>query len=89
VPEGDGTWAAAWVRGETVLWLKQKGLLRKIDFTNPSKVEETRFDAGNDANAPISQAIREALNAAFSVPAPQPVPKGGVSVLPPPASQKP
>ena len=68
LPDGYNTWAAAWLRGTTVMWVTQKGLLRKIDFTNPAKVEETRFEADKDAAAPIPPDIREALRAALAVP---------------------
>ena len=68
LPDGYDTWAAAWVRGGTVMWVTQKGLLRKIDFTNPAKVEETRFEADKAADAPIPPDIREALRAALDVP---------------------
>src|SRR6185295_20205846 len=49
LPDGHDTWAAGWAPGTTVLWITQKGLLRKIDFTNPAKVEETRYEADNVA----------------------------------------
>ena len=68
LPDGYDTWAAAWVRGATVMWVTQKGLLRKIDFTNPAKVEETRFEADEPTDAPIPPDIREALIAALTVP---------------------
>src|SRR6185436_13051537 len=68
LPDGYNTWAAAWVRGTTVIWVTQKGLLRRIDFTNPAKVEETRFEADKAAAAPIPPDIREALRAALAVP---------------------
>jgi hypothetical protein len=56
-----------------VMWVTQKGLLRKIDFTNLTKVEETRFEADKAAAAPIPPDIREALRTAFTVPdAPKP-----------------
>lgn len=68
LPDGYDTWAAAWVRGTTVMWVTQKGLLRKIDFTNLAKVEETRFEADKAVTAPIPPDIREALRAALTVP---------------------
>ena len=36
LPDGYGTWAAAWTRGATVLWVLQKGHVRSYDFTNPA-----------------------------------------------------
>ncbi len=68
LPDGYDTWAAAWVKDTTVLWVSQKGLLRKIDFTEPAKVEETRYAADKADAAPIPADIREALRAALAVP---------------------
>ncbi len=75
LPDGYDTWAAGWVRGTTVIWITQKGLLRKIDFTNLTKVEETHFEADKVTTAPIPPDIREALRAALTAPdAPKPPP---------------
>ncbi len=68
LPDGYGTWAAAWVRGESVMWIAQKGLLRKIDLSNLEKVEEARFEADKIDGAPIPADIRKALIDALTVP---------------------
>lgn len=68
LPDGYDSWAAAWLRGGSVLWVSQKGLLRKVDFTNLAKVQETRFEADQAADAPIPPDIREALSAALAAP---------------------
>ena len=66
LPDGYNTWAAAWAKDTTVLWVTQKGLVRKFDFTNPAKVVETRYEADNAA--PLPAEVREALRAALDVP---------------------
>jgi len=68
LPDGYDTWAASWVKGGSVLWVQQAGLLRKIDFTDLAKVEETRFEADQEVeDAPMPADIREALRAALAV----------------------
>ena len=44
LPDGYNTWAAAWVRGSTVLWVLQEGTIRRYDFTNPADVKETNLE---------------------------------------------
>lgn len=66
LPDGLLTWAAVWERGTGELWIIQKGLARKVDFKNPAKVEETRFEDGGIANAP--QQFHEVLKAVFNEP---------------------
>ena len=51
-----------------MLWVSQKGLLRKVDFTEPAKVGETRYAADEADDAPIPADVREALSAARAVP---------------------
>jgi len=77
LPHGYSTWAAAWMRGGTVLWVEQQSGIRSYDFSNPAdvKVETTKPDQ-------VPAEIREALRGAFT-PAAQP--KGA----PPAASTKP
>jgi len=84
LPDGYDTWAAAWVRGGTVLWLQEKSGVRRYDFANPAKVKE---EAEEPDKVPAE--IREALRGALTVPAPKPAPKGGASVPSPPASVRP
>lgn len=67
LPDGYGTWAAAWVRGGSVLWVTQKGNVRSCDFSNPAQVKETMFEEpANLARVPqpILNALRAALPAA-------------------------
>jgi len=74
LPDGYNTWAAAWVRGGTVLWLLQKGNVRSYDFTNSMQVKETVFDEPvrvEDVPRPILDALRGALDVAG---APKPAP---------------
>ena len=62
LPDGYNTWAAAWVRGSTVLWVLQKGNLRSYDYTNPAQVKETTLD--QPANlGPAPELILDALRA--------------------------
>jgi hypothetical protein len=68
LPDGYNTSAAAWARGATVMWVAQKGLLRKIDFSKPEKVDVARYEGDSVASAPIPPDLREALRAALAVP---------------------
>jgi hypothetical protein len=68
LPDGYNSWAAAWVRDTTVLWISQKGLLRKYDFTDVLKIQETRYEGDKAAAAPVPEAIRDALKAELEVP---------------------
>jgi hypothetical protein len=92
LPDGYNTWAAAWGPGTTVLWVTEKGLLQRIDFTNPAQVQETHYRADNIANAPIPPDIREALRAALAVTdAPRPANEDAAPkpATPAPAAPKP
>ncbi len=80
LPDGYDTWAAAWPRGGTVLWVQEKGGIRRYDFSTPAKVVE---EATPPEKVPVE--IREALRRALPNPAPKPPPKGG----PPPAATRP
>jgi hypothetical protein len=73
LPDGYGTWAAAWMRGGTVLWVGQKGEIHSYDFSKPAQVKEKALqDPAHDVPAPIVEALR----AAFDVPAaPKQTPK--------------
>jgi hypothetical protein len=55
LPDGYNTWAAGWAKGSTALWVSEKGLLRKFDFTNPAKVEETRYEGDKTSRRADSQ----------------------------------
>src|SRR5436190_2794290 len=65
LPEGHFTWAIAWEPGTTILWVTQKGLVRKFDFANSEQVQETRFEADEIANVP--QQIRDAVKSALAL----------------------
>jgi hypothetical protein len=81
LPDGYGTWAAAWMRGGTVLWLQeQSGGIRRYDFADPAKVKEEAEEPGK-----VPAGIREALRAALPAPAP-PATEGGTSGPSPPVS---
>jgi hypothetical protein len=66
LPDGLLTWGAAWERGKGELWILQKGLARKYDFTDPDAVKETRYDEGGMKNVPA--VLHEAFTKIFSVP---------------------
>jgi hypothetical protein len=63
LPDGLLTWAIAWERGSTVLWLAEKGVLRSYNFTTPALVKETRIEPADITNVP--EPFREALRAAI------------------------
>jgi beta-lactamase regulating signal transducer with metallopeptidase domain len=69
LPDGDDTWVAVWAPSSTVFWLQQEGMLRKIDFSNPAKVVEVRYESDKAGAAPVPSDIREALRAEPIVPA--------------------
>ena len=52
LPDGSPEYAFTWVRGTGMLWFSQKGLARKYDFTNPAKIEATRFEPGSITDVP-------------------------------------
>lgn len=74
LPDGYNTWAAAWVRGTTVLWVLQKGNVRSYDFTNPAQVKETTFDEPVNFDQ-VPQPILDALRGALGVPGTPKAPK--------------
>lgn len=82
LPDRYGTWAAAWIRGSSVLWVVQTGAVRSIDFANPGEVKETTF--GEPAGIEkVPKTILDALHAALDVPA---APKSAKEVLRPAAA---
>lgn len=82
LPDGYDTWAVAWVRGGTVLWLQQKSGIRSYDFTNSAQVKETSLDAPADLEK-VPGPIKDALRAALEVPV---APKPMMDTPKPPAS---
>lgn len=78
LPDGYGTWAAAWVRDGNILWVLQKGNLRSYDFANPAHVKEEVVEPDK-----VPAEIREALRAALKVDeAPKPAKEGADAKLP-------
>jgi beta-lactamase regulating signal transducer with metallopeptidase domain len=67
LPDGYNNWAAAWLRGATVLWVKEKDVVRSHDFTNPAQVKEMTYE-GAAGLQQVSQPIRDALRAALEQP---------------------
>ena len=59
LPDGLESYTFIWERGTGVLWLVTKGVVRSYDFTNPSQVQETRFEPGSMINIP--EHLHEAL----------------------------
>ena len=51
--------------GAGELWILQKDLVRKYDFTNPDALKESRFESGGITNVP--EPLREALQKVFDV----------------------
>jgi beta-lactamase regulating signal transducer with metallopeptidase domain len=72
LPDGYGTWAAAWIRGGSVLWVQDKDSIRSIDFTNPAAVKETPATR-DSVPPPVVDALRAVLEAPTTPPADAPV----------------
>jgi hypothetical protein len=66
LPDGIGTYGIVWRPGAGELWVAQKGLVRKYNFTDPDRVNETRFEPGTSADVP--EPLRDALRKVFAVP---------------------
>ncbi len=66
LPDGYGTWAAAWVRGTNVLWVMQERNVRSYDFTNPAEVGETTLEHAADFER-VPKPVLDALRAAAGV----------------------
>jgi hypothetical protein len=67
LPDGLLTYAIAWEHGGGVLWIKQEGMIRSYDFTNPAEVKETIL--GEPANLEkVPKPILDALPAVLDVP---------------------
>jgi len=63
LPDGYLTWAIAWERDSTVLWVAEKGVLCSYDFATPAQVKETRIEPARLTNVP--EPLREALRPAL------------------------
>ncbi len=68
LPDAYNTWAAAVEPGIPVLWLKQKDLVRRYDFTDPAAIKETRYEGTQSAEAPIPARVLEAMKPIFNTP---------------------
>ncbi len=76
LPDGYDTWAAAWIRDATVLWVLENGAVRAFDFADPAKVKETVYGLPTDADK-IPKTIFESLRSALNAPGgPKPVTGG-------------
>jgi beta-lactamase regulating signal transducer with metallopeptidase domain len=71
LPDGYNTWAAAWVRGETTLWLQGPSGLHRYDFSDAGNVKETTYQKTANLES-VPKNILEALRAALE---PPPAPK--------------
>jgi hypothetical protein len=80
LPDGHLTWAIAWERGTTVLWLTEKDAFHRYDFTSPAQVKTATFEKPANADK-VPPPILDALRAALDVP--------GAPKQPPPASAVP
>ncbi|MCY2996028.1 MAG: DUF1549 domain-containing protein [Planctomycetota bacterium] len=66
LPDGIATYGIVWERGAGVLWILQKDLVRKYDFTSPAQVKEVRIEPGSILNVP--EHLRDAMRKAFHMP---------------------
>jgi hypothetical protein len=65
LPDGYGTWAAAWARGSNVLWVMQRWGIWSYDFSNPAEVKETHIEhaaAADKVPKPILDALHSAVD---------------------------
>lgn len=76
LPDGYNTWAAAMEPGTPVLWIKQKDLTRRYDFTDPAQIKETRPDGD------VPTRVLEAMQPILAAPDESSAPKDN----PPPAA---
>lgn len=65
LPDGIGTYGIVWQPGAGELWVMQKGLVRKYNFTDSAKVQETRYEPGKIDDVP--KPLRDALRQVFAV----------------------
>ena len=62
LPDGYGTWAAAWMRGSNVFWVMQRWGIWSYDFSDPADVKETHLEhaaASDKVPKPILDALRQ------------------------------
>ncbi|HKD35710.1 MAG TPA: hypothetical protein VKB78_02890, partial [Pirellulales bacterium] len=63
LPDGYGTWAAAWERGSNVLWVMQRWGIWSYDFSNPAQIKESSLEHAAAADK-VPKAILNALHSA-------------------------
>lgn len=66
LPDGRLTYAIVWDRDANELWVTQKGLTRRYDFSDPYEIKETQFKSGSNSNIP--ERLRNAVKAALNLP---------------------
>jgi beta-lactamase regulating signal transducer with metallopeptidase domain len=74
LPVGFHTWAAAWMRDGSILWVQDNREVRAYDFSNPTSV---RIEATKPEQLPV--AIRDALLATLAATGAQPAAESGVA----------
>lgn len=67
LPEGLLAFAFGWERGSNELWIRQKGLVRRYDFSDPNQISETRLTE-SEAVDKVPQQILSKMKAAMVVP---------------------
>lgn len=70
LPDGYDTWAVAWVRGESLLWLQESDSFHSYNITDPANVKEETVDR---KQVPLQ--VREALHRALATLEPKAAPK--------------
>ena len=65
LPDGNGAWAAAWIRGGPQLWVQDRAGIRRYDLTNPADVKEAALDSKADLEA-VPKSVRDALRAVLN-----------------------
>lgn len=64
LPDGHLTYAIVWDHNSETIWVTEKGLVRKYDFSTPASVTEKRFPDGGLDNLP--KQFHEALKSTFA-----------------------
>jgi hypothetical protein len=82
LPDGYDTWVAAWPRGGSVLWVREKESARRYEFSDPASVKEEVVEL-DQVPAEIRIAMHDVL------PTLNPAPSGRARGASPPASTRP
>ena len=72
LPDGVNTFEIYWDRGSGVLWVTQKGLTRKYDFTDPADVKESRAEPDSSPDIPSFRDWAKDLPAVLEFPSDSP-----------------